>query len=226
MQAADTLWMIISFILTVLVLSFIIGDNPFFRLAVYLFVGVAAGYVAVMAIFQVLLPRLIYPFLQGNLGAAVLAVVPLIGSVLMFFKLSPRLWKLGNIPLAYLVGTGAAVMIGGVVLGTLVTQVTATINFFGVEQAAAAGLSLPLQLLEGGVILFGTVATLVYFQFSAQRKEGAEPQRPRWIGAIAKMGQVFIAVTMGALFAGVIAAALTALIDRLNFIWTFIVGWF
>jgi hypothetical protein len=36
------------------------------------------------------------------------------------------------------------------------------------------------------------------------------------------IGQVFIAITLGVLFAGVFAAAMTALIERLSFIWSFL----
>jgi hypothetical protein len=39
---------------------------------------------------------------------------------------------------------------------------------------------------------------------------------------MAKIGQVFIAITLGALFAGVYATAITALIERLDFIMQFL----
>ena len=44
--------------LTLMVLSYLFGNNPFFRLAQYLFIGVAAGYAVVLAWNQVLWPRL------------------------------------------------------------------------------------------------------------------------------------------------------------------------
>jgi len=69
-------------------------------------------------------------------------------------------------------------------------------------------------------MLVGTVTTLVYFHFGAK----SHPQRPAtrqtgqvyWVG----WGQVFIAITFGVLFAGVFVAAMTALIERMNFIIT------
>jgi len=36
----DILWTVVGFLLTLLILSFIFGDNPLFRIASYLFVGV------------------------------------------------------------------------------------------------------------------------------------------------------------------------------------------
>ena len=46
------------------------------------------------------------------------------------------------------------------------------------------------------------------------------------IEVLSKIGEVFIAITLGALFAGVYLAALAALIDRLDFIQTVIVSFF
>jgi len=52
---------IIAFLITLMILSYLIGDNPLFRVAVYIFVGVSAGYVAAVAIRQVLWPDLLQP---------------------------------------------------------------------------------------------------------------------------------------------------------------------
>ena len=36
----------LGLILTLLVFSYLIGDNPLFRIAIYLFIGVSSGYAA------------------------------------------------------------------------------------------------------------------------------------------------------------------------------------
>jgi hypothetical protein len=48
MQPVDLIWTIVGFILTLMVFSYLFGDNPLFRLVTYLFVGVSAGFAAVM----------------------------------------------------------------------------------------------------------------------------------------------------------------------------------
>ena len=70
-------------------------------------------------------------------------------------------------------------------------------------------------------MLVGTITTLVYFHFGAKATAGG-PQRSKLVIWLGWIGQVFIAITLGVLFAGVIAAALTALIERMNFIWYFL----
>lgn len=200
--------------LTLLVLiGYLLGENNFlFRIATYIFVGVAAGYVFVVVIYQVLLPRLILPLLSGSLSQVALVVVPLLLSVLLIFKVFPRISNWGQLPMAYLVGVGAAVAIGGAVLGTLITQARASISLFDLRAAGA-------DPLYGLFVLVGTVGTLAYFNFSARTRRGQPPERPAPVGVLAFIGKLFIAVTLGSLFAGVFTAAITAMIERLGYLW-------
>ncbi len=54
---------VLSFLFTLLIFSYLLGDNPLFRIAVYIFVGVSSGYVAAVVWWQVIWPRLIYPLI-------------------------------------------------------------------------------------------------------------------------------------------------------------------
>jgi hypothetical protein len=216
----QTIWIGVAFVLTLLVFSYLLGDNFLFRLVTYLFVGVSAGYVFVLVLFQVVIPRLIEPLqTYGLVELLVFVAVPLILSALLLTKISPRLASLGTLPMAYLVGVGAAVAIGGAVFGTLLGQVS------GVGQEVAHSQT-PLDFLGGLIILVGAICTLVYFQFSAngprQGQPGASAQRGMLVESLARIGQVFIGITLGALFAGVYAAALTALMERIGFIFNII----
>lgn len=215
----DLIWMIVSFVLTLMVFSYLFGDNPAFRIATAILVGVSAGYFAVLIVYQVLLPRLVVPLLQGS----ILSLAPLFLSGLLLTKLSPRLSRLGNLSMAYLVGAGAAVAIGGAVLGTLFTQVKGAVG--SLPSLADTGSQNWWLLLEGGFILLGTVASLVYFNFSTQQKEGSVAKRPLAVSFFAGIGQFFIAVTLGAVFAGVMTSAITALIERSSFMIQVLTTW-
>ncbi len=135
----------------------------------------------------------------------------------MLTKISPRLNKLGNPAIAYLVGVGAASAIGGAVVGTIFPQTSASINVF-VEN----------NIFDALLILVGTLTTLLYFQFGIRRKNSEDdvPRRPVWLDMIGKVGQLFIAVTFGALFSGVYLAAIMALIERASYIWNLIQSMF
>jgi hypothetical protein len=213
-----------SFLLTLMVLSYLIGDNPAFRVAIYLFIGVSAGYAAAIAWNQVLMPRLFLPLLQGG-WTNLLLLIPLFLGLLMFMKLSPRTARLGSPSLALIVGVGAAVVVGGALLGTLFPQIEAVANDFDLP-AISAGWDKWLGTLgEATLMLLGTVSTLVYFQFSAKSTPGG-PRRGKLINFIGWVGQVFVAITFGVLFAGAFAAAMTALIERMDFLVTFVSKFF
>ncbi len=216
----------VSFIITILILSYLLpGDNPLFRAATYVFVGVAAGYVAAVAILEVIVPLLVQPIWSGEAFTGdlpdKLLVFPLLGSALLITKVSARLSRLGQLSVAYLVGVGAAVTIGGALQGTLMPQISATIDGFYVGQVNNFG-EMTRILLSSGIILLGVVSTLAYFHFGARQQAGGSTKRNLFINILSLIGRFFIATTFGVLFAGVYMAALTALIERVDAILDFI----
>lgn len=224
MQYIDLIWTLVSLLLTLLVFSYLFGDNPLFRLVLYTFIGISSGYVVVLVIYQVLLPKLILPLLEGAFTEHSMIMVPTVLSVLLLTKLSPKLSRIGSVSMAYLVGVGAAVAIGGAVMGTLVGQTYASLNVFNHKaDEFGIGLDPTFTIIESSFLLLGTVTVLIYFHFGASRKEFDQPpKRSPIIEGAAKIGQIFIAITLGALFANVYAAALPALIERLDFILNFV----
>ena len=210
---------VIAFAVTIMILSYMIDDNPLFRFGSYLFVGVSAGYIAAVAWHQVILPLLVRPLLTGDLQAKLLLLFPLILSLLLFGGLSPRLFGMARPVLAFLVGAGAAVAVGGVVSGTLLplVQSTARLPSMGTSLQDARQME---ALLDGIIVLLGTVVTLLYFQFGVRAdKKG---QRSRLMRVIAWLGQAFIAIALGVVFSGAFAAALGALVERLAFLYGFL----
>jgi hypothetical protein len=217
----------ISFIITVLILSYLIGDNPLFRAAIYVFVGAAAGYVAAVAWNEVINPTLVQPIWTGtafsNPWQTITVGIPLLGSILLIFKLFPRLSNFGQLPMAYLVGVGAAVTIGGAVLGTLLPQINATLSGFDLSLAGASSADTAFKFLNGIAVLIGVIGTLVYFHFGATQKADGSVKRNLLVNILSWVGRVYIAVTFGVLFAGVYMAALTALIERVDSIRSFFI---
>lgn len=126
--------------LTMCILSFLYGDNPFYKLAEHLFVGVSIGYVVVVEIksnFYVKLERGLTPW----------DLVPALLVALMFVKLgSRRLAWLGRFPLAFVVALFAAQSITGLVGADLGDQMKAAshsllVHKLDVNTASASELS-------------------------------------------------------------------------------------
>lgn len=211
MDSSELIIGLLSFLFTVLILSYIIGDNPAFRLAVHAFVGVAAGYVAATVFRQVVVDKLFLPLLVGSPLDRLLMLFPLLMSVFLLAKMSPSLEWLGRPVVAFLVGVGTATAVAGAVLGTLFPQIQASATPFG---QGAGG------IVSGALILLGTITTLAYFQFTVGKASAG--RRGNLMSLLALLGQVFIAIALGAVFAGVLAAALTAFVDRIQSIVLFL----
>ncbi len=216
----DFIGLSLGFLLTILVFSYLLGDNPFFRLAIHIFIGVAAGYVAIVTVNNVLIPRMIIPLFQGSQGERLLSILLFIPSLFLFFKVTP-LRKAGNWAVAILVGIGAAAAVGGAITGTLFPQIMGTINSVD-PSAYTITTSRWDQAINGIIIVLGTVTTLIYFHFGTQDIPGQSDERLPIIEHISKVGNVFLAITFGALYAGVFLSALAALVERLSSFWTYL----
>ena len=78
------LWL--SGFLTLCVFSFLLGDNPFYKLAEHIYVGVSAGYWMCVGYWGTIKPEIVDPLRAGKL----LAIIPLILGIMLLFQLSPK----------------------------------------------------------------------------------------------------------------------------------------
>jgi hypothetical protein len=161
------------------------------------------------------------------LNYAVHVAPAVILGIWMLTKVTPRLSRYGTPVLAFLTGVGAATVIAGAVRGTIFPQVGASINILNRNYAPAEMNNLVVWFFNGVIVLIGTITTLIYFQFGVkQQEEGMPAQRPVILEYLSTVGQGFIVITLGVLFSGVFLAALTALIDRVQFLWDVILRFF
>lgn len=201
----------IALVLTLLVFSRLLGDNPAFRVVQYLFVGTSLGYAFVVMYHQVLRPGAIGLAASLNDPARLtLLLTPWILGLLLLTRLARRqsISWLANIPLALLFGVGTALAVGGALVGTLVPQLLDTARPLGSE---------PQELIGGVLLLFGVILTLCAFYFTVPR----ETAGGRLVAAGARMGRWLLMVAFGFFFAGALLTYLTALNGRLEFI----IGW-
>jgi hypothetical protein len=210
----ETLGIIAGAVLTLLIFSYLLGDNVLYRWALALLVGSAIGFALGVAVDYV------RDWVTVSLGAQDLALsivyaFPLLLGILLLLKgFSPagflgRLASAGNLALGYLVGVGAAVAISGALLGSLIPQVLATSE--GVR--GDGGL---LTILQGLVAALGTVLTLLYFTHQPRVTRSGVPSMS-WVSrSIRALGGAFLVFGLGTVFAGAITSALTALVIRLS----------
>lgn len=205
---AKNLWVWIAAALTLAIFSILYKENPFYRVAEHLFLGLSVGYSLTFiwhnALWQLALRPL---FVGGDL----ILIIPILLGLLYFTRLIPKASWMIRIPLAIALGWSSGVAIPRMFQASIFRQMQA-----GVEQLAPdrfAGDS--LFSLTGGfwgiLMLLGTLATLMYFFFS--RKEKSVLSR-----VASPVGIFFIMLGFGATFGLTVMSRISLLIGRLQFL--------
>ncbi len=210
--------LILSLILTLMVLSYILGDNPLFKLAEHIFVGVSVGYIILVAWHLVIVPAASWPL------AAKLP--PFLLGLLLVLKILPAqsqiVSALGAVALAFLIGVGAAAAVGGALLGTLYPQALSTaainLNFNNPLYADAPYPWMHNQWLSSLVIILGVIGTFFYFTFMHRPQGFLGGFREGFVNFFAGMGRWVILITLGALFANTVSARIALLVGRITFL--------
>jgi hypothetical protein len=203
---SDQIGLWVGFILTLMVFSYLLGDNFLYRLATYVFVGLAAGFITIVTVESVLLPWIRVTLINGDMNSRMLGAIPLVLGMLLLLKGTERFNRLGNLGLAFVVGIGTAVALVGAISGTLLPLASSTAGSVGVDA------------LDGFILVLGVVSTLIYFQYLARRVPGAKNRRGLIVRAVGALGQGFIVVTLGALYGGAILSGLVVFSERIAFI--------
>ncbi len=222
-MSADILLGLVGLILTLMVFSYIFGDNLFFRVALTILAAVSAGYTAAVLITKVIIPLLIHPLGATREAALLWMVFPLLLAVLVGLMIFPRLSKLGKIPLSFLVGVFAALTIFGVVRGTLAPQLLAVINRFSPELLQNAGLPDWARIVWAVMVLLGVIAVLLAYQHYTHKRK-ADEAHASLLDGVGSIGQIFVGITLGATFVMIFSTALVALISRVVWIKDFLAG--
>ncbi len=87
--------------------SFLYKDNPFYKFAEHLFVGMSAGYWVIYTIMNVLVPNWWQNMVPTAGGFQPIWVIPGVLGLFMLFRLIPKLAGYSRLSLALIVGTGA-----------------------------------------------------------------------------------------------------------------------
>ncbi len=221
MVFATDAWIWIEALVTLAIFSYLYRDNPIYKLAEYLFVGVAAGYYVAIQFRNVLQPNLINPLLEGPQGFGyVLYIIPLILALMMLTRLVPQMAWLSRWPIGMMVGSFAGLAIIGNAQGDFISQVQANLLPIIDSTAVTAfsnatGLTNKfiafLWLFGNAMLIFGLLSTLVFFFFSTEHR-GA-------VGATAKVGIYFLMLSFGASFGFTVMARISLLLERLTFLY-------
>lgn len=201
----ETTGLIIGSVVTLLIFSYLIGDNLLYRWALALLVGAGTGYALAVALHFIIFDWVNNIQAGVSLALRLYYLAPLLLGALLLLKGIPRLSALGNVSMGFMLGVGAAVAISGALLGTLIPQMQATSTGISLKEGGAA-------LLNGGLVLIGTLTSL--FVFSPRLRQADKELRPITLW-LQRTGRAFVVVSLAVAFSGALTSALTILIERL-----------
>jgi hypothetical protein len=182
--------------LTLAIFSFLYKDNPFYKFAEHLFVGVSAAFAILYTWAFDVYPMLVDRFMTEHGLERWILIVPTVFGLLMLARWFPKISWLSRWAIALTVGIAAGLGITGQVQGILLPQI--------------AGTLLPLNSANNVILIVGVIATLIYFYFSVAQTGVVR------LGS--RLGMVFIMVAFGASFGYTVMARISLLIGRLHFL--------
>jgi len=186
--------------LTLAIFSFLYRDNPAYKFAEHLYVGVSAAFAVLYTWAFDIWPMLVDPiFRSRGVTSPVdrwILLIPAIFGLLMLARWFPKAAWLSRWSISLTVGIAAGLGIIGQIQGILLPQIQGTL--------------LPLTTINNIILVVGVITTLIYFYFSAAHKG--------LIRVSARIGVVFIMASFGASFGYTVMARISLLIGRLNFL--------
>ena len=192
-------WVLV--LMTLSILSYLYGDNPFYKAAEHIFVGVSAGYVFALTWWDQVWPNLfgrLFPsYVNAGFEFDFLYIIPLVLGIFMLCRLIPSLSWLARISIGYIVGMAAGLKIYVFMNSNILKQIQNS----GIDFSNNGW-----EIFNHLLILFGVISALIYFFFSKEHKGT--------IGKISKVGIYFLMIKFGASFGFAVMGRISLLIGR------------
>lgn len=196
---------LVAAIATIAIFTFLFGDNPIYRAAESILVGVSVGYAVVITWQNTIVDLLIAPIRSGSDWWL---LIPLgLGLMLLgrFFRTTAPLAKL---PIALLIGSGAGVAIPAMIDARILSQLKAS-----TAPLVSADIGASISYL---VVVVGLVCSLAYFYFSREQTG--------WFGRLTRTGVYVLMIFFGTTFGYTVMSRMSTLIGRLEFLLADVAG--
>jgi hypothetical protein len=214
----------IAAFMTLMIFSFLYKDNPFYKFAEHLFVGVSAAYWMTVAFWTTLIPNLIARLWPNQMGGVLPAavgndrewqyVIPLILGFILLTRLVNRIAWLSRWAMAFVIGFAAGTNFTRYLQSDFVTQIHNTMLPL-YEPGRAAGATVG-SIFSSIVVVGGVICAVIYFYFSKEHK-GA-------FGKAARVGIWVLMTAFGASFGYTVMARVSLLTGRMRYLIEWVSG--
>ncbi|MBW2368543.1 MAG: hypothetical protein JRH15_11735 [Deltaproteobacteria bacterium] len=203
---------------TLCILSFLYGDNPFFKLAESVIIGVSAAYGMIVMFWTTIIPNLFGKLFPGWIQSWAMPgieaesdysyTIPLILGIMLLWKLAPKGKWISRWPLAFIIGTTAGMRLVGFLHANFLAQINSTIlPLWAVSSADSFDF---WAMVRAMILVVGVLCGIVYFLFSFEHKG--------IVGKTAKMGIWVLMITFGASFAYTVMGRIALIAMRIEFL--------
>ena len=176
--------------LTIGLFSWMYKENAWFRVVENIFVGASLGHLAVTG-YQNIMDIAWKPALQGK----AIMWLPLIGGFMLFSRWSRKYTWISRVPMGFLVGTTAAVVMNGTIKAQLIEQAIATM--------------MRLNTINNIIFVAITLSATVYFLFTLQSKQA---------GPVITLGRYGMMIAFGATFGQTVMSRISLFTGRMQFL--------
>ena len=223
----DTIGLWLGAFFTLAVFSFLYRDNPGYRLAEAVIIGVSAAYWGVIGFWDTLVPKLFGALTPAIVHAHVMPSLPdpstptvvamafaLVLGVMLLMRLAPAGGWISLWPMAFIIGVTAGLKIVSHIEGDLVAQTVATFKpLIAMKCDLAGAVEIVPTLwasLANVLLVVGVLCCLTYFFFSVEHK-GV-------VGRAARTGVMYLMITFGAAFGFTVMGRVALLAARVEFL--------
>lgn len=216
MELGTFLWTTVGAFVTLATFSFLYRDNPFYKIAEHLVVGVSAGYFVVILWHNNLVPNLFGRLADGNWYYLWLDSskpwywIPFILGLLMFTRFNRKWTWISRYPMALYIGISAGLAVPLEMSNRINKQLYASMVGIDWHNFLGNGFLDTASGYSNLIIFVGAICALVYFFFSTEHK-GA-------VGGVAKVGIWILMIGFGATFGYTVMARISLFINRLQFL--------
>src|SRR5262249_22974087 len=237
-SAVNVIGVWIGAILTLSILSFLFKDNPVYKFAEHLVVGLSAGYWFVILYNTTPIDLMVTPIVADVKGGKILPPgpeaaaasshglildgIPILLGLMIWLRFSKTASWLARIPIAYVLGAGAGLAIPTALDNFILTPLRATLalpivpSFWQRWTSQLFGMTPPeMQLgiwgtISNLIVVVGVFCGIVYFFFSKEHKG--------LTGATANVGIWILMIGFGSNFGFTVMSRVSLLVGRFEFL--------
>ncbi len=226
MNILDLIWPTIAVLVTIAIFSFLFKDNPVYKFAEHIFIGLNVGYLIVIDYRNVVIPKIIIPlresFSTHTWSVFFITVSAVMVGLLYITRFSKKHVWMSRYPIAIYIGFYSGYAIVASFQASILQQLYGTVIDNNTQQPIINGQKFVeffnnptgkslIEALNGPIFVVGVLFVLIYFFFSIKNENPI-------VRFSNKPALLMLMLAFGAAFGYTFMGRISLFIGRMNFI--------